>query len=117
MACGTVFQSNDRIGCRVVQRPLLYTYRRCPYAMRARMALLQAGLEPRRLVRARLSYDERQLAKEAGFRWNEPVPKAWSRRLSEREIAALPFPVDPVEAEEPGMQRGETRQAFWRRSA
>jgi glutathione S-transferase len=25
-------------------RPLLYTYRRCPYAMRARMALLQAGL-------------------------------------------------------------------------
>lgn len=24
--------------------PLLYTYRRCPYAMRARMALLQAGL-------------------------------------------------------------------------
>jgi glutathione S-transferase len=26
------------------ERPLLYTYRRCPYAMRARMALLQAGL-------------------------------------------------------------------------
>lgn len=28
----------------VMQRPLLYTYRRCPYAMRARMALLQAGI-------------------------------------------------------------------------
>lgn len=26
-------------------RPLLYTYRRCPYAMRARMALLQASVE------------------------------------------------------------------------
>lgn len=25
-------------------RPLLYTYRRCPYAMRARMALLVAGI-------------------------------------------------------------------------
>ncbi len=25
--------------------PLLYTYRRCPYAMRARMALLQAGVD------------------------------------------------------------------------
>jgi glutathione S-transferase len=25
-------------------RPLLYTYRRCPYAMRARMALLRAGV-------------------------------------------------------------------------
>ena len=24
--------------------PLLFTYRRCPYAMRARMALLQAGV-------------------------------------------------------------------------
>lgn len=28
-----------------MQRPLLYTYRRCPYAMRARMALLVAGIE------------------------------------------------------------------------
>jgi glutathione S-transferase len=27
-----------------MQRPLLYTYRRCPYAMRARMALLEAGI-------------------------------------------------------------------------
>jgi glutathione S-transferase len=26
-------------------RPLLYTYRRCPYAMRARMALIVAGIE------------------------------------------------------------------------
>ncbi len=32
--------------------PLLYTYRRCPYAMRARMALLQAGVafEPLEIV-------------------------------------------------------------------
>lgn len=28
-----------------MQKPLLYTYRRCPYAMRARMALLLAGIE------------------------------------------------------------------------
>ena len=27
-----------------MQNPLLYTYRRCPYAMRARMALLVAGI-------------------------------------------------------------------------
>jgi glutathione S-transferase len=27
-----------------MSNPLLYTYRRCPYAMRARMALLQAGV-------------------------------------------------------------------------
>ena len=29
----------------VMQKPLLYTYRRCPYAMRARMALLVAGID------------------------------------------------------------------------
>jgi len=28
----------------MLERPLLYTYRRCPYAMRARMALLQAAV-------------------------------------------------------------------------
>ena len=60
--------------------------------------LLQAGLEPRRLYRARLSYEERHKAREAGFRWNEPISGAWSRRLSEREAALLGFPVVPVEA-------------------
>ena len=76
--------------------------------------LLQAALEPRRLVRARLSYDQRQLAKDAGFRWNEPVRGAWTRRLSEREIAALPFPVDPVAADGTGASSPEID---WRRSA
>jgi len=76
--------------------------------------LLQAALEPRRLVRARLSYDERQRAKDAGFRWNEPVRGAWSRRLSEREIAALPFPVDPVAPDGPPPSAAEST---WRHSA
>jgi DNA polymerase-3 subunit epsilon len=59
-------------------------------------SLLQAACEPRRLYRAQLSYSERQQAKEAGFRWNDPVPGAWTKRLSEREAAALPFPVHAV---------------------
>jgi DNA polymerase-3 subunit epsilon len=59
--------------------------------------LLRAGLEPRRLYRARLSYEERHKAREAGFRWNEPISGAWSRRLSEREAALLSFPVVPVD--------------------
>lgn len=58
-------------------------------------ALLQRALEPRWLVKAVISFDEREQAKAAGFRWNEPVPKAWTRRLSAREIAELPFPVVP----------------------
>ena len=62
--------------------------------------LVQQGLEPRRLYRARLSYEERHQAREAGFRWNEPVSGAWSRRLSEREAALLPFPVVPVDGDQ-----------------
>ena len=72
---------------------LAQVFERCPDLEQ----LLQQGLEPRRLYRARLSYEERHKAREAGFRWNEPVSGAWSRRLSEREVALLPFPVVPVE--------------------
>lgn len=61
--------------------------------------LLIEALEPRQLFRARVPYAERQRAKAAGFRWNDPVPGAWSRRLSEREVRALPFPVQLVEAD------------------
>ena len=66
-------------------------------------ALLLAALEPRSLYRAELPYAERHRAREAGFRWNEAVPRAWSRRLSRREAEALAFPVqlvaDPIPAE------------------
>lgn len=58
--------------------------------------LLMAAQEPRRLYRAQLAYSERHQAKAAGFRWNDPVPGAWSKRLSEREVTTLPFPVNPV---------------------
>lgn len=61
-------------------------------------AMLEAAMEPRRLFRAQLSYAERHRAKQAGFRWNDPVPGAWTRRLSEREARALSFAVQPVEA-------------------
>jgi DNA polymerase-3 subunit epsilon len=60
--------------------------------------LLEAALEPRQLFRAQLSYAERHRAKEAGFRWNDPVRGAWTRRLSEREVRALSFTVQPVAA-------------------
>ena len=65
--------------------------------------LLEAGLAPRRLYRARLSYEERHKAREAGFRWNEPISGAWSRRLSEQEASLLSFPVVPVE--DPALER------------
>jgi DNA polymerase-3 subunit epsilon len=61
--------------------------------------LLQAALVPRHLYRALVSYAERHQAREAGLRWNEPVPGAWSRRLTEAEADALPFAVQCLEAE------------------
>ncbi len=57
---------------------------------------LEQGLEPKRLMRAEVSYDERNLAKQAGFRWNDPVRGAWTRRISDREITTLPFEVKEV---------------------
>ena len=48
-------------------------------------------------MRALVSYDERHLAKEAGFRWNDPIRGAWTRRLSQREIDNLSFPVLDVQ--------------------
>jgi DNA polymerase-3 subunit epsilon len=58
--------------------------------------LISEGCEPRHLYRAQVSYDDRHLARDAGFRWNEPVHGAWSRRLSERQLEALDLPFKVV---------------------
>jgi len=62
--------------------------------------LLQQALLPRQLYRARLPYDQRHLAKEAGFRWNGDVQGAWSKRLTEDERDLLPFEVLPAAGEQ-----------------
>ena len=62
---------------------------------------VRLGLEPRALFKAQVSYDQRHLAREAGFRWNDPVAGAWTRRLSDREAEALDFPVQRLETEMP----------------
>ncbi len=55
--------------------------------------LLKHGMEPRQLMRAVVSYEDRHLARNAGFRWNDPVKGAWTRRLSIREAGKLDFRV------------------------
>lgn len=62
--------------------------------------LLQQALLPRKLYRARLPYDQRHLAKEAGFRWNEGVQGAWSKRLTDEERGLLPFEVILAEGDQ-----------------
>ena len=53
-------------------------------------------------MRAQVSYEQRYLAKKAGFAWNNPVPGAWTKRLSDRQLEKLDFSVIPVEIEESG---------------
>jgi len=72
---------------------LAEVFRRCE-DLDERLAL---GLEPRCLYKAQVSYENRHLAREAGFRWNDPVQGAWSRRLSQREADALAFSVKKLD--------------------
>ena len=60
--------------------------------------LLIRALEPKVLFRAQISYEERHLAKKAGFRWNESIKGAWSRRMSRRDMEKLEFPVHEVDS-------------------
>ena len=59
--------------------------------------LLIRALEPKVLLRAEISYEERHLAKNAGFRWNDAIKGAWSRKMSRRDIEKLEFPVHEVD--------------------
>ncbi len=55
--------------------------------------LLIKATEPRFLYRALVSYEERSLAKNAGFRWNNPVEGAWTKKLTAEEAIDLDFKV------------------------
>ncbi len=55
--------------------------------------LLINATEPRFLYKALVSYEERSLAKRAGFRWNNPAQGAWSRKLTVAEANSLDFKV------------------------
>ena len=59
--------------------------------------LLIRALEPKVLFRADISYAERYLAKNAGFRWNDAIKGAWSRKMSRRDMEKLEFPVCEVD--------------------
>lgn len=57
--------------------------------------LMKAALEPRILVQAMVSYDNRQMAKDADFEWdhNPKFPKKWLKEVLESEISSFPFSV------------------------
>ena len=59
--------------------------------------LLIKALEPKVLLRAEVSYEQRHLAKNAGFRWNDVIKGAWSRKMSRKDMEKLEFPVYEVD--------------------
>mgnify|MGYP001346494095 CR=1 FL=1 len=59
--------------------------------------LLIKALEPKILLRADVTYEQRHLAKNAGFKWNDVIKGAWSRKMSRRDMGKLEFPVIEVE--------------------
>jgi len=59
--------------------------------------LLIRGLEPKVLIRAEISYEKRQRARNAGCRWNDAIKGAWSRKMSRRDMEKLEFPVHEVD--------------------
>lgn len=52
--------------------------------------LLETAMLPRFTYQALVSYDERHLAKEAGFSWDSKA-RIWTRRMQETETAKLGF--------------------------
>lgn len=72
---------------------LAQVFERCPDLE----GLLQAAREPRVLYRAVVSYDDRQVVKDAGFSWNVDGRRMWTKKLSESEAVGLPFPVSRVD--------------------
>ena len=59
-------------------------------------SLLIHALEPRKVFVSKLPYERRQECKDAGFVWDQIVPRAWAKKLRASEAEALPFPVREV---------------------
>lgn len=60
--------------------------------------MFERAMTPRTLVQALVSYHDRQLAKDANFRWDEDEehPKKWLRECTAEELVNLPFRCVPV---------------------
>lgn len=59
--------------------------------------MIAYGLRPKGFFKALVPYEERARPKEAGFRWNEPVEKEWTRSVALDDVSALGFPVERIE--------------------
>jgi DNA polymerase III subunit epsilon len=59
-------------------------------------SLLVEALEPQKVFVSKLPYERRQECKDAGFIWNQIVPRAWAKKMRPSEAEALTFPVAEI---------------------
>lgn len=60
--------------------------------------MIRRGMRPKKLFYALVPYEQRQLAKDHGFQWNEQEHgKNWFRRMPPEDTAGLPFRVREVQ--------------------
>lgn len=55
--------------------------------------VLTDALEPRKIYISMLPYESRQQCKDAGFVWNQLVPKAWAKKMKPKEAEKIGFQV------------------------
>lgn len=67
-------------------------------------AMLTRALRPSAVYQAQVSYQDKDLAKQAGFRYF-PDPPRWTRRMAHEDVAALSFPVVNTELAPISIQR------------
>jgi DNA polymerase-3 subunit epsilon len=60
-------------------------------------ALLARAMRPKALFQSLQPFEQNDVAKAHGFRWNDPLLKAWSRRMAIEDVVALPFKVREIE--------------------
>jgi len=60
-------------------------------------AIIRHAMRPKAMFHSLASYDDREMVKQAGFRW-DPSKKIWWRRMPEEDAKGLPFKVNKVVA-------------------
>jgi len=59
--------------------------------------MFEVAMRPKALFVGLQPFDDNQLAREAGFKWDRLVPKKWSRMMAIEDATKLSFPVRQVE--------------------
>jgi DNA polymerase III subunit epsilon len=72
-------------------------------------AMFQHAMRPKVLVVGCQPFEQNDLARTAGFKWDRHVPRRWSRYIAEDDIDSLPFRVARVDQAAQGSSHSSRR--------